>query len=215
VSVLLESCLESVELAIAAEQGGAGRIELCEHLEVGGTTPDEQLIRDVVAAVRIPVFAIIRPRGGNFLYSPPELDRMKRDAEMAKRAGAAGIVVGILKNDDTVDEARTREVIQAAGGLPATFHLAFERVPKQHDALDALMRIGMQRVLTKGGHRTALEGADAMRSLVDHARDRIVVMAGGNVRETNVAEIVRKSGVTEVHSRGLKVAEIVKEANAA
>jgi copper homeostasis protein len=215
VSVLLESCLDSVELATAAEQAGAGRIELCEHLEVGGTTPSEDLIRAVVGAIKIPVFAIIRPRGGNFFYTASELDRMKRDAEMAKRAGAAGIVVGVLRSDDTVDEQRTREVVQAADGLPATFHLAFERVPKQHDALDALMRIGMTRVLTKGGHRTALEGADALRSLVDHARDRIVVMAGGNVRETNVAEIVQKSGVREVHSRGLNVAEIVKEANAA
>jgi copper homeostasis protein len=215
VSILLEACLDSVELAVAAEEGGARRIELCEHLEVGGTTPTEDLIEATVAAVTIPVFAIIRPRGGDFLYSPAERDRMKHDAEMARRAGAAGVVVGMLKPDDTVDEPRTREVVDAAGGLPATFHLAFERVPRQHDALEALMRIGIARVLTKGGHRTALEGADSLRALVDHARDRIIVMAGGNVRETNVAEIVRRSGVTEVHSRGLKVAEIVREANAA
>ena len=140
---------------------------------------------------------------------------MKRDAELAKRSGASGIVLGVLKTDDTVDQVRTREVMDAARGLPATFHLAFDRVPDQHAALDTLMQVGIERVLTKGGARTALDGAEKIRALVDHARERITIMAGGSIRESNVAEIVQRTGVSEIHTRGVAVAEILALANGA
>jgi len=214
-SILLEACLDSVDLARMAEWGGAKRIELCDRLDIGGTTPGVALIRAVVSAVGIPVFAIIRPRGGDFVYSGAELDAMKRDAAMLKDLGAAGLVVGVLKANDTIDTARTLEVIDAAAGLPATFHLAFERVPDRQVGLESLIGIGVDRLLTKGGGRTALDGADGIRALVDLAAGRIAVMAGGSVREQNVEDIVRRSGVNEIHTRGLAVADILARANGA
>lgn len=214
-SILLEACLDSVELARKAEQGGAKRIELCDRLDVGGTTPDAMMIETVVAAVGIPVFAIIRPRGGDFTYTPPEIAAMKRDCVMAIRSGASGIVLGVLNHDSTVDAARTREVMNAAPGVPATFHLAFDDVPDQRVALETLIQIGIARVLTSGGARKALDGADAIRRLVEQAAQRIAIMAGGSIREANVAEIVRRTGVMEIHTRGLAIAEMLALAEAA
>ena len=213
--ILLEACLDSAILARAAEQGGAKRIELCDRLDVGGTTPSAALIRAVVEAVSIPVYAIVRPRGGDFVYTRVELDAMKRDAAAMKALGVAGIVVGVLNGDDTIDRRNTREVIESAGGLPATFHLAFERAPDRGDALETLVEIGMERVLTKGGGPTALEGVDGLRALVERSAGRIAIMAGGGVREHNVGEIVRRGGVSEIHTRGLAVADILAGATAA
>jgi copper homeostasis protein len=215
VPILLEACLDSVELARAAEQGGAGRIELCDHLDVGGTTPSVELTRGVVGAVKIPVFAIVRPRGGDFVYSDAELEAMTRDAMMLKGLGVAGIVVGILNADDTIDAGRTRQVIAAANGLPVTFHLAFERVPDRRAGLETLIDIGVDRLLTKGGGETALDGVTGIRELVDQSAGRIAIMAGGSVREQNVGEIVRLTRVTEIHSRGAAVAEILARAKGA
>jgi copper homeostasis protein len=211
--VLLEACLDSVELARRAEEGGAGRIELCDRLDVGGTTPSPALIEQTIAAVSIPVFPIIRPRGGDFDYTPAEIEQMKRDAEMARDAGARGIVLGVLTPGKKIDVERTRSVMDVVPDLPATFHLAFEDVADQASALETLIDIGVARVLTSGGARTAIEGADGLRRLVDQSAGRIVIMAGRSVREHNVAEIVRRAGVGEVHSRGLAVAEMIKAAN--
>ena len=212
IQVLLEACLDSVELAIAAEKGGAGRIELCDRLDVGGTTPSRGLIERTVAAVKIPVFPIIRVRGGDFFHSDAEVEQMKRDVEMAARAGAAGIVIGILKPDRTVDRRRNREVMDVAPHLPATFHLAFDQARDQAEAMEAVASIGIARVLTRGGGVTALEGVDGLRRLVELSRGRVKVMAGGSVREDNAEAIVRHSGVREIHSRGLAVAEMVSAA---
>lgn len=213
-SILLEACLDSIDLARRAEKAGAGRIELCDRLDIGGTTPDAKTIEAVVAAVRIPVFVIIRPRDGDFAYSAAEIDVMTRDAQMAKRSGAAGIVLGVLNADNTVDANRTRTVMEAAAGLPATFHLAFDRVPDRRAALETLVEIDVARILTSGGAGKALDGAEAIRRLVELAGGRISVMAGGSIREPNVAEVVRRTGVREIHTRGLAVAEILALANA-
>jgi copper homeostasis protein len=212
VAVLLEACLDSLDLAIRAEQEGAGRIELCDRLDVGGTTPSSTLIGQVVKAVRIPVFPIIRVRGGDFFHTDAEVDQMKKDVRMAEKAGAAGIVIGILKPDGTIDAKRTREVMDVAPHLPATFHLAFDETPDQARALETLVDIGISRILTRGGGKTALDGADGLRRLVEQARGRLQVMAGGSVREDNAEEIVRRSGVREIHSRGTAVAEMVAAA---
>ena len=211
--ILLEACLDTPELAVAAEQGGAGRIELCDRLEVGGTTPSDELIRSVVAAVRIPVFAIVRARGGDFTYTLAEMEIMRRDAARMRGLGAAGIVFGALTSAGAVDGGANRSVIEAAGGLPCTFHLAFERAKDRGAALEELIALGFRRVLTRGGGKTALDGVEGLRRLVEQAAGRIGILAGGNVREDNVAEIVRRSGVREVHSRGLRVAEMVRRAN--
>jgi copper homeostasis protein len=213
--VLLEACLDSLDLARNAERAGAGRIELCDRLDIGGTTPDPGLIEAVTKAVHIPVFVIIRPRGGDFLYSSDELSAMKAHARMARESGAAGIVLGALDRDDTIDVDATRSVMEAGGGLPATFHLAFDRVPDQAEALETLVGLGTARVLTSGGAGKALAGVDALRRLVIQARDRLTIMPGGGIREPNVAEIVRRTGAREIHTRGLAVAEILARANEA
>lgn len=210
--MLLEACLDTLDLAIAAERGGAGRVELCDRLDVGGTTPSRELIRDVVGAVRIPVFPIIRPRGGDFVYSEKELGSMKRDAEMAVAAGASGIVLGVLRPDRTIDAERTRAVMDFAPTVPATFHLAFDDVPNQFAALETLVEIGVKRILTSGGARRAIEGADRLRELVEQSAGRLEIMAGGSIRAHNAAEIVARSGVREIHSRGTAVADILAAA---
>lgn len=207
--MLLEACLDSLELAVKAAAAGAGRIELCDRLDVGGTTPSRELIEDVVDAVGIPVFPIIRVRGGDFFHTDAEVEAMKRDAEMAARAGAAGIVIGILRSDRTVDEKRTRSVMDVTPNLPATFHLAFDQAVDPRQALDTLAGIGISRVLTRGGGKTALEGVEGLRRLVEYSAGRVRVMAGGSVREDNAEEIVRRSGVREIHSRGTNVAAIL------
>lgn len=211
-TVLLEACLDSLELAVAAEEGGAGRIELCDRLDVGGTTPSRELIEQVVAAVRIPVFPIIRVRGGDFFHSDTEVEQMKRDVEMAAAAGAAGIVIGILAPDRTIDRRRTRAVMDVAPHLPATFHLAFDQAADQAQALEAVAEIGIARILTRGGGKTALDGVEGLRRLVGQSAGRVQVMAGGSVREDNAEEIVRRSGVREIHSRGTGYREMVAAA---
>ena len=210
-TVLLEACVDSVELAVAAERGGAERIELCDRLDIGGTTPSKELIERVVAAVKIPVNPIIRVRGGDFCHSAAEVDRLKRDTEMAARAGAAGIVLGILKSDRTVDATKTREVMKIAPHIPATFHLAFDATRDLVEALDAVAAIGIARVLSKGGAATALEGVDMLHTLVERSTT-VRIMAGGKVRADNAEEIVRRSGVREIHSRGTEVAQMVAAA---
>ena len=210
--MLLEACLDTLDLAVKAEAGGAGRIELCDRLDIGGTTPSRALISSVVRAVTIPVFVIIRPRGGDFLYSQAEIDTMKKDVEMAAKAGAAGIVLGVLHPDRTVDVARTRSVMDVAPDLPATFHLAFDQTPNQRDALGAVIDAGLARVLTSGGAGKAVDGVEQLRQLVEQSAGRIHIMAGGGVRAHNAEEIVRRSGVREVHSRGTEVSAILAAA---
>jgi copper homeostasis protein len=215
VTILLEACLDSAVLAKAAEAGGARRIELCDRLDIGGTTPTSELIRSVAAVVRIPIYPIVRPRGGDFLYTSSEIETMKRDAASMRKLGASGVVIGILDRESRVDRIAVRQVVDAADGLPLGFHLAFEQVPDQSEALETLIELGIERVLAKGGGATALEGVSGLRALVEQAKGRIAVMAGGSVREQNVAEVVRRSGVREIHTKGLAVAHILSRANAA
>jgi copper homeostasis protein len=200
-AVLVEACVDSVESSLAAERGGAGRLELCDALFDGGTTPSAGMIAACRERVSIPVFVIIRPRGGGFVYSEPELDVMRRDIVVARGLGAAGVVIGILAPNGTVDEARTRTLVEAADGLPVTFHRAFDFTPDPHQALDTLISVGVQRVLSSGGASTARDGIPTLAALVRQAGDRLVVMAGGGVREENVAAIVADAGVREVHVR--------------
>jgi copper homeostasis protein len=181
--------------------GGADRLELCDNLAVGGTTPSERLLRAVKEQLPLPVFAMIRPRGGAFEYSHDELDQMRRDIERAKDCGADGLVIGILDRGQGVDLARTHELVTLAGGTPVTFHRAFDLVGDKLAALVALADVGVKRVLTSGGPATADEGLSILAQLVDHARDRIGVLAGGNVRAHNVRELMRRTAVREVHVR--------------
>ena len=199
-SLLLEISVESLDLAIAAERGGAHRIELCEYLTVGGVTPSTDLMRKARAAIKIPVFAMIRARGGSFVYSDSELAQMRRDIELAKSCKMDGLVLGILHADNTVDIERTRDLVKIAQPLPVTFHRAFDETPNLHEALEAVIETGATRILTSGGKRTAQLGARVVADLVAAAGDRITILPGGGINTSNLAEIIRATRAHEFHS---------------
>jgi copper homeostasis protein len=200
-SVLLEVCIDSVASAVAAEAGGGGRVELCADLGVGGTTPSIGTIAECCRRVAIPVNVIIRPRGGDFVFSEEELDVMRADVIAARAAGASGIVIGSLLENGAVDRQQTRTLVEAARPLPVTFHRAFDEVADQAAALETLIELGVDRVLTSGGAPTAEAGIASLAALVRQAGDRIVILAGGTVRPHNVARIVGEADVREVHAR--------------
>lgn len=206
--VLIEAAVDSVASALAAERGGAGRLELCDALHDGGTTPSAGMISAVKAAVRIPVFVIIRPRGGGFVYTAEEIAVMRLDVEAARMLGADGVVVGTLTADARVDEEALRTLVDAAKDLAVTFHRAFDLARDREEALETLMRLRAHRVLTSGGAPTAIEGVEAIRALGRRAAGQITIMAGGGVREETVQEIVHRSGVSEVHVRGTSAARV-------
>lgn len=198
---LLESVVETVDQARAAARAGADRLELCVRLDTGGVTPPVSLQVAAIGAVSIPVFVMIRPRPGDFVYTAAELAQASRDIAAARASGAAGIVVGVLLPDSRIDVERTRHLVREAEGLPVTFHRAFDAVPDQDAALESAIDAGVSRVLTSGGAATALDGADRLRALVDRASDRLIVLAGGGVRAGNVRGLLGRTGVREVHAR--------------
>jgi copper homeostasis protein len=201
VTVLVEAAVDSLEDALAAVDGGADRLELCANLSVGGTTPDQALIEAVLARIDTPVYAMIRPRGGSFVYTGDELHQMHRDLEDALGLGCAGVVLGVLDDGNRIDAARTRALVEIAGGERVTFHRAFDRTPDIFVAADALMSIGISRVLTSGGAPSAIDGVAVLSALVDHSAGRLEILAGGGVRANNVREIIRRGNVGEVHAR--------------
>jgi copper homeostasis protein len=196
---LLEACVDSVESAVAAERGGAGRLELCADLLEGGITPSMGMIATVRSRVHLPLHVIIRPRGGDFLYSAEEFDVMRRDIQHAREAGGDGVVFGLLTAHGSVDSERTAALVALARPLRITFHRAFDMARDPHAALEMLITLGIERVLTSGQEQTALEGLDLIAALVAEAGKRIVVMPGGGIHERNVGKIVAQSGVREVH----------------
>jgi copper homeostasis protein len=204
-TVLVEACVDSVTSALAAERGGAGRVELCDNLFDGGTTPSAGMISAVKATVKIPVFVIVRPRGGGFVYTHSEIGVMRLDVEAAKMLGADGVVIGALSKEGGIDGDTVETLVAAAGPLPVTFHRAFDLARDPEQALEELMRLRVARVLTSGGAQSAIDGVERIASLVNRASGQITVMAGGGVREETVQEIVHRSGVTEVHVRGSRV----------
>lgn len=206
-SVLVEACVDALDAALEAARGGADRLELCGELLQGGVTPSAGLIGAVWEEIDIPLFVLIRPRTGDFLYSAGEIDVMHRDIALAKSLDADGVVLGALTADGAVDVAIMRMMIEAARPMRVTFHRAFDFVRDQDAALELLIELGVDRVLTSGGAPTALEGAPALARLVERAGDRLTVLAGGSIDASNVAEVVRRSGVREVHLRGAEPVE--------
>lgn len=199
--MIVEACVETLGQALAAEAGGADRIELCTNLAADGTTPPDALIAATVAHMRLPVFVMVRPRAGAFVYAADEVEVMRQQVLQARRLGARGIATGALDGAGRVDQAVVAELVAAAHPLPVTFHRAFDRVVDQLAALETLVALGVSRVLSSGGAATAVRGADGLAALVRAAGDRIVVMAGGGIRAHNVRQIVERSGVREVHGR--------------
>lgn len=176
-------------------------MELCRRLDVGGLTPALAEIAAARAALRVPLHVLIRPRAGPFVYSPGEVDDMADAVTAAKAAGADGVVTGALTPSGGIDQAAMRRLLEVARPLSVTFHRAFDEIADQLAAIAELAAMGVDRVLTSGGMPTALAGADRLRALVQAAGGHLVVMAGGSVRPENVAELVRRSGVAEVHAR--------------
>lgn len=199
-SSILEISVESAAAAVAAERGGAHRIELCADLRMGGLTPSEDLMRVVRGRVRLPVFAMIRPRAGNFVYSDEERMRMRIDIAMAQRVGMDGIVLGLLAPGARVDLERTRMLVLAARPLPVTFHRAFDEVADLDAALRDVIVAGAARILTSGGATSAPAGIENLARLVKAANERVIILPGGGINASNVAQIAKQSGAHEIHS---------------
>lgn len=202
--VTVEVCVDSVESARAAEAGGAQRIELCANLYEGGTTPSPGLTATVRERVRIPVHVLVRPRGGDFIYDEDELRVMLGDIAFAKAVGADGIVLGALFQDGAVDDRSTRLLVEAARPLSVTFHRAFDLVRDPFEALDTLMALGVDRVLTSGGAPTAVEGLETLAALAWRSEGRGSIIAAGGITEHNVGRVIAEAGVSEVHVRPTK-----------
>jgi copper homeostasis protein len=200
-NILVEACVDSVASALAAQRGGAQRVELCAALFDGGTTPSLGMIAACKAAVSIPVVVMIRPRGGGFVYSAEESDVMRRDIVAVRDLGADGVVIGALRTGGVIDVPLVRSLVEAARDVPVIFHRAFDYTPDLESSLETLIDAGVKRILTGGGPSTAAEGAKELAKLVRKAGSRITVLAGGSVREENVDQLVSVSGVREVHVR--------------
>ena len=187
--------------ALQAVAAGAGRLEVCSSMAESGTTPSIGLVSAVLDKANVPVFVMIRPRGGDFTFDEHELDVMQRDIEALKNAGAHGIVSGVLEPGGTIDRDATKSLVDAAAPLPFTFHRAFDLAPELELALAVLRSIGVRRILTSGGASSALVGADAIARLARQTGNAMTLIAGGGVRSAHVAELIERSGVSEVHAR--------------
>ncbi len=198
-TVLIEICLESVESVIAAQQGGADRVELCSDLFEGGCTPSLGTFRTAKRLASIPMNVMIRPRGGDFCYSEVEFEIMKEDARIFKEEGANAIVFGILTPDGEIDMERSKELIDIVRPLPVTFHRAFDMTRDASRSLEKLIELGVDRVLTSGLEPTVPEGADTLATLVRQAGDRIVIMPGCGITERNFPSLHEKIQAREYH----------------
>lgn len=196
---LLEVCVESAEGAVAAAEGGARRVELCSALGVGGLTPSPGAIRAARERLSIGLVVLLRPRPGDFLYSRTELEVLEQDLAFCRDAGVDGVALGLLRADGRIDLWRTQRLVELARPMSVTFHRAFDLCDDLEHALEELVQLGVERVLSSGGEASALEGADRLRALVLRASGRIGIVAGGGVREHNVRELLERTGVRELH----------------
>jgi copper homeostasis protein len=197
---LLEIAIDTVEAAAAAERGGADRLELCGDLSVGGVTPDAEALRAVRGQIRIPIFVMIRPRGGALIYSAAEFEEMKASIANAKVFGADGLVLGILKAGNSVDIERTSELVSLAKPLPVTFHRAFDESADLPQALEDVVQTGAARILTSGGATTAFEGAHNIASLIGAAGERITIIPGAGINAENILSVAATTRAREFHS---------------
>jgi copper homeostasis protein len=198
--LILEITVETVDSALAAEHAGADRIELCAELNHGGTTPASAAMRKVHEDLEIPVFPIIRPRKGNFVYTDSEFAAMRRDIAFARDLGMEGVVLGILRDDNSIDVERTKELVELAHPLEVTFHRAFDYASDLISALDDVIATGATRLLTAGGARSAPEGVAMLKQLVQAAGDRIIVLPGAGLHAGNIAKLAEETRASEYHS---------------
>ncbi len=197
--IIFELCAETLDACLAAHHGGAHRIELCSALSEGGLTPSHALISAVVQQRALPVHVLIRPRGGPYVYSPDELAVMAEDISHIKTLGAAGVVLGVLRTDGSVDVEATRRLVDLAHPLEVTFHRAFDSAASLNEALEGVIETGCHRVLTSGGRRDALLGADVLAALVLQAAGRIDIAVGGGLRLNNAATLARVTNAMHFH----------------
>jgi copper homeostasis protein len=207
--MLLEICSNSYRSAIHAEIAGANRIELCSELAVGGITPSFGLIKKVTETLKIPVFVLIRPRSGNFTYSDDEFEIMKTDILQCKALGCRGIVSGVLNKNNTVDIERTKALIELSKPLPFTFHRAFDWVENPQEALQQLIDIGVDRVLTSGQETTAEKGVELLEKLKEKANSRLIILPGSGINAAN-AIVFKNLGFKEIHCSASTIKRVIE-----
>ncbi|MEQ8245347.1 copper homeostasis protein CutC [Fulvivirga sp.] len=199
----LEICANSVQSVINAELAGADRVELCDNLWEGGTTPSAASIKLAKERTNIPIYILVRPRGGDFVYSDLEFEIIKEDIKICKELGVEGIVSGVLNTDGTLDKARTRELVELSKPLPFTFHRAFDVANDPLQALEDIIDCGAARILTSGQKNSAIEGIDLLKQIQEKAAGRIVIMPGGGINASNIEELLT-IGCHEFHMSGKK-----------
>jgi copper homeostasis protein len=204
---MLEICCANIASALNAQAAGADRIELCDNLWEGGTTPSFGMLKVLRQELKIQIFVLIRPRGGDFLYSDAEFNVMLQDIYLAKELGADGIVSGILNADGTVDCDRTTALIEAASPLPFTFHRAFDCCRDLNEALEDIIFCGGKRILTSGGKNSVAEGIELLTALNKQADGRIIILPGGGINSQNIQSIKEKTGCSEFHLSAKKLSK--------
>jgi copper homeostasis protein len=196
----LEICSFNIQSAIIAQRAGANRVELCADPAGGGTTPSKGLILKAREALEIELYPIIRPRGGDFLFDDHDFEIMKCDVALCKEMGCDGVVIGMLNQDGTIDKKRTAQLVELAYPLGVTFHRAFDHAVNPFEALEDIISIGCERILSSGQRPTAMEGADLLNALIRQAEERIIIMPGSGLRSNNVMELKEKTGALEFHT---------------
>lgn len=199
-NIKLELCVDSIASALAAQEGGADRIELCDFLAAGGTTPSAGMVETVRKSLKIDVHVLIRPRRGDFLYSDKEFEVMKRDIQMCRNIGIDGVVIGMLTKDASIELERVAELIDIAGPLQITFHRAFDLTADPIEAFEELLTLPVHRLLTSGQQASAQDGIPLIQSLNKLSAGKIKILPGSGIDESNAREIITKTGVTEIHT---------------
>jgi len=197
--MILEICAINLESAIAAEKGGASRIELCDNIIEGGTTPSAATIKLAVEYLSIPVNVLIRPRGGDFIYSDLEFENIIEDIKYCKSVGVSGIVIGVLKNDSSIDIKRTKQLVELANPMNVTFHRAFDLCIDVFQSMEDVISTGAIRILTSGQQQSADKGISLLKKLQSKSNNRIIIMPGGGININNVEHIIKTTSVSEIH----------------
>lgn len=211
--MIIEICANSVQSAINADKAGADRIELCQNLNEGGTTPSYATIKYCVEHLSLKTMVLIRPRPGDFFYNEAEYEAIKNDVIMCRKLGVHGVVIGFLDKNLDIDIDRTKEIVKLARPMEVTFHRAFDRCRNWQIALEQIIDCGCDRILTSGQRKTAPEGKDNLREIVSQANGRIAILAGSGVNSQNAATIIRETGVNEVHSSCKHIVENLQRTN--
>ena len=199
--MIKEACVESFEKALEAQNNGANRIELCENLAVGGTTPSYGTVKVCLEKLDIPIFPMIRARGGNFIYSKDEIEIMKEDIKIFKELGVKGVVLGCLTSDNKIDLELTKKLVNLAYPMEVTFHKAIDEIQNPLDYIDNLINIGIKRILTSGGKVTALEGKDLINEMIKKSNGRLKIVVAGKVTKENLNELSNLISANEFHGK--------------